>query len=87
MTLFLFYAISWLRTGGKCHIFGCVMTYTSGHPAVWSLGRAVVTLNNAGEFIREVVASEAMHSGFSSLDPMDLEKEFDFADCTIMIET
>jgi hypothetical protein len=86
-TIFLFYAIFFLRTGGKCHFYGCILTYASGHTAVYSIGRAVVILNNAGQFVRDVVAGEAMRSGFSSLDPTDLMRDFDFANCTIIIES
>jgi hypothetical protein len=86
-TIFLFYAIFWLRTGGKCHFFGCEMTYAYGHPECFSLGRAVVILDNNGVYIRDVIPGEAMRTGFSSLNPTDIEKQFDFSKCTIIVET
>jgi hypothetical protein len=63
------------------------MTYAAGHPEVFSIGRAVVVLDNDGVYVRDVVPGEAMRTGFSSLDPKDIEKEFDFSECTIIIET
>lgn len=86
-TIFLFYAIFWLRTGGKCHFFGCEMTYASRHPECFSLGRAVVILDNNGVYVRDVIPGEAVRTGFSSLDPTDIEKQFDFSKCTIIVET
>jgi hypothetical protein len=40
-TLFLEAAVQWFKTGGKYHIFGCVMTAYVGHPTNFLLGRGV----------------------------------------------
>jgi hypothetical protein len=87
ITLFLCYAIHWLRTGGKCHFFGCVMTFAMAHPSVYSIGRAVTVRDNDGVYIRDVVAGEAMRTGFSTPHPTDIETQFDFSRCTITFET
>jgi hypothetical protein len=86
-TLFLFYAIQWLRTGGKCHFFGCTMTFAAGHACVYSIGRAVTVHGNDGTYIRDVVAGEAMRTGFSSPFPNNIDMQYDFAHCTIIIES
>lgn len=85
-TLFLFYAIQWLRTGGKCHFFGFTLTFAARHPCAYSIGRAVCVYDNDGTYIRDVVAGEAMYTGFSSPFPVSID-EYDRSRCTIMIES
>jgi hypothetical protein len=86
-TIFLLYAIQWLRNGDKCHIFGYTMTWAIGHPCVFSIGRAVSVNDEGGTHIRDVQPGETMLTGFSSSFPTDIDLEYDFTRCTIIIES
>lgn len=85
-TLLLLYAVQWLRSGGMCHIFGYIMTWVTGHPCVYSIGRAVAVYDEDGVYIREVQPGDTMLTGFSSSFPTNIE-EYDFTRCTILIES
>lgn len=62
------------------------MTFAIRHPCRYSIGRAVCVYDNDGTWIRDVVADEAMSTGFSSPFPVSID-EYDRSRCTIMIES
>jgi hypothetical protein len=68
-TLFLEAVAQWFETGGKCHIFGCVITAYIGHQTNFSLGRGVTRELRDNAKIRP---GDPMLTGWRTLMPSDL---------------
>jgi hypothetical protein len=84
-TLFLEYVVQWLETGGKCHIFGFIMSPYSGHLANYSIGRGVKQQHADGSttFIKP---GAHMQSGWKVLSPSSIH-DYDITRRTIIIES
>jgi hypothetical protein len=89
-TLLLLYVLWWLRTGGKCHVFGFHMTPWPHYDSVSSIGRGVYLLDDEGRATDvEIVAGTALTSGFLCLLPTDVNdpQQFDWKKMTAMVES
>ncbi|KAK3629349.1 hypothetical protein LTR56_018124 [Elasticomyces elasticus] len=85
-TLFVEYIVQWFEHAGKCHMFGFIMTYATGHIAVFSYGRAVVAVDEDGNE-REVKAGEMMRTGCTVLFPTDMRKHYHKPRRTVIAES
>jgi hypothetical protein len=84
-TLFLEAVVQWFETGGKCHVFGCVMTAYIGHPTNFSLGRGVTRKLQNG-LTAEIKPGDPMLTGWMTLMPSDLG-QYDVTRRSIIVET
>ena len=88
-TLFLLFAVWWLRTGGKCYWFGFRFVYFTRHLQNYSFGRGVYRLdtNGAELTISPIRAGDPMDSSFSTVVPRDMYTDFDFTKVTMVVES
>jgi hypothetical protein len=89
-TLLLLYVLWWLRTGGKCHVFGFHMAPWPHHDSKSSIGRGVYMFDDEGRATDvEIVAGTALASGFLCLLPTDVNdpQQFDWKKMTAMVES
>ncbi|EAT82171.2 hypothetical protein HBH56_106820 [Parastagonospora nodorum] len=85
-TLFIETIVQWFEKGGKCHIFGFVMTPFIGHPTNYSFGRGRVQHMPDGK-LRYIQAGEPMKTGCKTLLPKDMVTDYDISRRTISVES
>jgi hypothetical protein len=89
-TILLLWVLWWLRTGGKCHIFGFHMTPWARYDSVSSVGRGVYLFDEHGqETDVAIVAGAPLASGFTFLLPNNVNdpQQFDWTKMTAMVES
>ncbi|KAK5727095.1 hypothetical protein LTR15_002987 [Elasticomyces elasticus] len=87
-TLLLLYVFWWYKTGGKCHVFGFIMTLYIRHLANYSFGRAPFWLDCDGKATsRPIPAGAPLSSGITKLMPDDLDVDWILSNITSMPES
>ncbi|KAK3074928.1 hypothetical protein LTR53_002239 [Teratosphaeriaceae sp. CCFEE 6253] len=85
-TMFLECVVQWFETGGKCHVFGFVMTPYVGHCATFSFGRGFQQKLMDGS-CREIRPGEHMATGCTSLLPKTMATDYDTTRRTVVVES
>ncbi|KAK4963118.1 hypothetical protein LTR10_000746 [Elasticomyces elasticus] len=87
-TLTLLYVFWWFRTGGKCHVFGFIMTQFILYDSCYSFGRSVFYFNADGSLsIVAVLAGARLESGWTKLLPTNVETDLDWTKISAMPES
>ena len=85
-TLLLEYAVQFLETGGKDHLFGFIMTPFEGHMAVYSFGRGI-TQKVKDEADRVIFPGDHLKTGCTVLLPKDMKTDYDITRRTVVAES
>lgn len=86
-TLYIEMICQWFKSGGKCHIFGFILSPHQRSFAMYSFGRGIAIYDENGKLIRPIKAGEMMRTGCTSLLPRDMHKEYDITRRTVIIES
>ncbi|SMR42731.1 unnamed protein product [Zymoseptoria tritici ST99CH_1E4] len=87
-TLFLEYVAQWFESGGKCHIFGCILTLLRGHLSRFSFGRGLVQrrrMEDGGP--RRIQAGDHLRTGCTKLLPRNMATDYDISRRTVLVES
>ncbi|CAN9331184.1 unnamed protein product [Alternaria alternata] len=85
-SLLLEYAVQFLETGGKDHLFGFIMTAYMGHMANYSFSRGIVQKVQDGED-RIILPGDHLKTGCTVLLPKDMKTDYDITRRTVLVES
>jgi len=81
------FAVQWLETGGKCHVFGFRLVADMSHFQSYSIGRARFRYDDQRQIVGEVQAAEKMQSGCTTLRPTDMSRDYRHSRRTLVVES